>query len=112
MGKETKRSLIWHKTCGLCWYCGKALQIDTMCIEHRTPVSRGGSHEIHNLLPACRSCNSQKGNKTLEEYRAWLEWMQVGCEPFTNHQIAWLITHGIELPLRPRYYFFGETLKE
>lgn len=79
-----------------------------MCIEHITPMSRGGSHEMHNLLPACRSCNSQKRDKTLEEYRAWLEWIKVGCEPFTKYQIAWLAAHGIELPLLPRHQFFGE----
>ena len=39
-----------------------------MSIDHVVPLSRGGKHEIENLLPACRSCNSSKGAKLLEEW--------------------------------------------
>ena len=45
-----------------CFYCqteGVDLEID-----HIHPVSRGGSNHYRNLVPACKSCNSSKGNKT------------------------------------------------
>ena len=50
-----------------CAYCGNPLDED-ITIDHITPISRGGSHNINNLAPAHKVCNSSKYNKTLEEY--------------------------------------------
>ena len=48
-----------------CTYCGQiANQID-----HVIPVTKGGLHTIKNLVPCCKSCNSSKGNKTVEEWQ-------------------------------------------
>lgn len=104
----TKRQAVYQKTNGQCWYCGMEISIGTMCVEHATPKIKGGHSTLSNLLPACRRCNSQKYTKTIEEYRSWLEWMQAGCEPFTDSQAAWLASHGIELPIRPRHIFWAE----
>ena len=41
-----------------CAYCGKKLQRLTM--DHITPLSEGGSHTLHNVVPACGSCNYSK----------------------------------------------------
>lgn len=50
---------------GLCFYCGGSA--DT--IDHVIPLSRGGQDPIDNLVPACRSCNSSKGQKLVAEWR-------------------------------------------
>jgi 5-methylcytosine-specific restriction endonuclease McrA len=42
-----------------CWYCGR--RADT--VDHVQPVSRGGTNAAANLRPACRSCNSRRGNR-------------------------------------------------
>lgn len=42
-------------------------------VDHATPKSRGGSDDLSNLVAACEQCNCQKGNKTPEEYYAWLK---------------------------------------
>lgn len=55
---------------GLCAYC-KTDRGNT--IDHVLPVSRGGQHTKDNVLPACTSCNSSKGNKTVEEWLATIE---------------------------------------
>jgi len=54
---------------GKCAYRGEAgpLQVD-----HRTPLTRGGKNSIDNILPACRKCNTEKGQLTEEEFRARL----------------------------------------
>lgn len=103
-----KRDAVFGKTNGRCWYCGAAISPVSMCIEHATPKSKGGSSKLDNLLPSCRSCNSQKYTKTIEEYRTWIEWVKVGSEPFTENQVAWLASHGITLPSRPRHAFWAE----
>ena len=37
-------------------------------MDHVLPLSRGGLHEVNNLVPACRKCNFNKHDKTLEEW--------------------------------------------
>jgi 5-methylcytosine-specific restriction endonuclease McrA len=55
---------------GSCAYCGSKTMVE---IDHRTPLVRGGSNLIENILPACRRCNRRKGTMTEEEFRALLQ---------------------------------------
>lgn len=41
-----------------CAYCGRKAQRLTQ--DHITPLPKGGSHTLSNIVPACRSCNSIK----------------------------------------------------
>ena len=50
----------------LCIYCGSNKRIT---LDHVIPISRGGSHGIGNIAPACLSCNSSKSDKTIMEWR-------------------------------------------
>jgi 5-methylcytosine-specific restriction endonuclease McrA len=45
-----------------CVYCGKKTTLE---LDHVIPISKGGAHEILNAVPACRSCNGKKSNKSL-----------------------------------------------
>lgn len=56
---------------GYCAYCG--IHPDRLEADHRTPLCRGGSNTIENILPACMRCNRRKHRKTEEEFRALLE---------------------------------------
>ncbi len=49
-----------------CVYCGSTEKIE---IEHRIPLSRGGTNFPANLVPACKTCNCKKGTKTETEYK-------------------------------------------
>jgi len=49
-----------------CAYCGSKKQIT---LDHVIPISRGGTHSIGNLLPACKSCNSKKHAKFITEWK-------------------------------------------
>lgn len=49
-----------------CAYCGST--VGPFSIDHVTPVSRGGTHDFENLVVACRSCNSAKGNRPVHEF--------------------------------------------
>jgi hypothetical protein len=51
-----------------CLYCraeGVPLEL-----EHMLPLARGGSNHPLNLGLACKPCNSSKGSKTYEEWKA------------------------------------------
>lgn len=52
---------------GRCYYCDKE---GADSIDHRIPLSRGGSHWPANLVPCCRRCNSSKNVKTELEFLA------------------------------------------
>ncbi len=48
-----------------CAYCGSD---DRMEIEHVLPISKGGAHDISNIVPACQKCNSSKRVNQMEDW--------------------------------------------
>jgi 5-methylcytosine-specific restriction endonuclease McrA len=46
-----------------CQYCGAAAEN----LDHVVPRSRGGDHTWENVVAACRSCNTRKGDRTPRE---------------------------------------------
>lgn len=53
-----------------CYYCGKEVKPFTADkqIEHKIPISKGGTNNIKNLVISCKACNSGKREKTDAEY--------------------------------------------
>lgn len=47
-----------------CQYCGSPKRLT---LDHVMPRSRGGSHTWDNVVAACETCNSKKGDRTLRE---------------------------------------------
>lgn len=41
-------------------------------VEHLLPQCRGGTSDPENLVTACKSCNTAKRYRTVEEYREYL----------------------------------------
>jgi len=56
-----------------CIYCEKPIQFGKDTLEHKIPLSRGGTNLYENLAVACFRCNAQKKSKTPEEYFIWLK---------------------------------------
>jgi len=48
-----------------CAYCGESKPLTR---DHNIPLSRGGTDDIMNILPACQSCNSRKHRLTALEF--------------------------------------------
>jgi 5-methylcytosine-specific restriction endonuclease McrA len=83
-----KRAERWAVSGGRCFYCGEHVaDYHLRGLDHLIPQSRGGSHDASNLIPCCRSCNSGKKTKTLEEYRAWLRQKRYALN---EYQFVWL----------------------
>lgn len=54
-----------------CQYCGQ--RGGKLTIDHKDPVSRGGSDDRSNLCVACHRCNCRKGAKTVTEFMEYLQ---------------------------------------
>jgi 5-methylcytosine-specific restriction endonuclease McrA len=75
----------WAALCeifdGRCAYCDALAPLE---IEHMTPITRGGAHDASNIVPACKSCNSGKRDRTLCEWRGAGRWaLACACERCT-----------------------------
>jgi 5-methylcytosine-specific restriction endonuclease McrA len=60
----------------LCYYHGHNAGCDKdgeQTFDHIVPISQGGNHEVSNLVPCCRSCNSSKGIKDEQGFISWLK---------------------------------------
>jgi 5-methylcytosine-specific restriction endonuclease McrA len=66
-GYEVREYLLekWGRQCVYCDIKNVPLEI-----EHIIPKSRGGSNRISNLTLACKTCNQQKGCKSIEVFLA------------------------------------------
>jgi 5-methylcytosine-specific restriction endonuclease McrA len=69
-----------------CAYCGTG---GDMQIEHVEPISKGGAHDIGNIVPACWPCNA---SKRLNDMEAWYH-----SQPFFSE----LRLHHIRRVIRP-----------
>lgn len=63
-----------------CYLCKKPIdmqlkffnKITSEHLEHKTPLSRGGTNDYENLGIACSRCNIRKKDKTVAEYKKYL----------------------------------------
>jgi 5-methylcytosine-specific restriction endonuclease McrA len=53
-----------------CYLCELSIEFGKDVLEHKTPSAKGGTNCYNNLAIAHRSCNSNKGDKTEEEFKA------------------------------------------
>ena len=51
-----------------CYLCLKPIPFGKDHLEHKTPLSRGGTNEYNNLGIACQRCNCKKHTKTEKEF--------------------------------------------
>lgn len=64
--RQSRRAVAPRPGFGMqCHYCGSENELTR---DHVMPRSRGGTDDASNIVFACRSCNSAKGNRTPEEW--------------------------------------------
>jgi 5-methylcytosine-specific restriction endonuclease McrA len=57
---------VYAKTSGRCYYNPDHV---ATTMDHVVPISRGGPDILENVVPACKSCNSRKADRTPEEWQ-------------------------------------------
>lgn len=67
-GASAKDVLLWKRDQkNICYWCGVRCD-DEPTVDHYYPLSKGGSHELDNLVIACRKCNTRKNAKDPYEF--------------------------------------------
>jgi 5-methylcytosine-specific restriction endonuclease McrA len=56
--EDLKASYLW-----LCVYCLE--KCDDLTMDHVVALNRGGDHTVGNVVPACRTCNREKTDKSM-----------------------------------------------
>lgn len=56
---KANRLRVLHRDDHTCYYCGNTANT----ADHIVPISKGGTHEEHNLVAACHACNSGKKDR-------------------------------------------------
>lgn len=76
---EDKRMDVADRDGWRCRYCRRRLRDGdpghrkALEVDHKRPVSKGGSNRRRNLQATCKRCNREKGDKTHKQYMRWLE---------------------------------------
>jgi 5-methylcytosine-specific restriction endonuclease McrA len=78
---------------GGCAYCGATDRpLERDCV---LAISRGGRYTLDNVVPACRSCNTSKGNG---EVTTWLRRKRLDERAFLLRHLEVRATLGLHLP--------------
>ena len=48
---------------GICHHCGGTFAPNELTMDHLVPVIRGGKSTKGNLVPSCKSCNSERKHR-------------------------------------------------
>jgi 5-methylcytosine-specific restriction endonuclease McrA len=72
----------------VCYYSGVPVTLDKMHVDHKKPLTRGGTNELKNLCLTTAHMNLAKGNMTEKEFKALIElvstWEDKGKALFTR----------------------------
>jgi len=58
---------LFKRDAKLCLYCAQQFRTSDLTRDHITPISQGGRDAWTNVVTACSTCNTRKGNRLPEE---------------------------------------------
>ncbi len=65
---RTLRKAIHAREGGQCFYCLRRITPTVQCLDHVVPRAQSGRNSYRNLVSCCMECNSQKGEKSAEDF--------------------------------------------
>jgi len=87
------RRAVFARDLNRCQYCGGSAEN----LDHVVPRSRGGTHAWENVVAACRTCNTRKGDRTPPEAG-----MVLHIPPKAPRENGWLLV-GLGAPPHPSW---------
>ena len=97
MSYKPSRSMIYKRDNNTCQYCGATTKLT---IDHVIPRCRGGEDTWENLVVACSTCNTKKGNTLLEQTG-----MKLSRKPRAPHNKLQFTLNNSEIPEWQEYNF-------
>ncbi|MET0152194.1 MAG: HNH endonuclease [Candidatus Binatia bacterium] len=63
--RELRRTQWWkrRRASGICHYCGGRFAPQALTMDHVVPLVRGGRSTRGNVVPACKTCNTDKKHR-------------------------------------------------
>lgn len=73
--RELRNSQWWkrRRSTGICHYCGKNFPPKELTMDHVVPIARGGRSTKGNLVPCCKTCNTEKKQMLPTEWEAFMK---------------------------------------
>lgn len=66
--KQILRRSLHEREGGHCFYCMRRTGQRNWCLDHVVPQARSGGNSYRNLVSCCVECNSEKGERSAEEF--------------------------------------------
>ncbi|MHA1302115.1 MAG: HNH endonuclease [Candidatus Heimdallarchaeaceae archaeon] len=60
--KRKLKQKLYKKSRGICGICGQGVGFNQATLDHKVPLSKGGTWSLKNLQVAHRKCNEHKGD--------------------------------------------------
>jgi hypothetical protein len=89
LAKKRYRQAIYEAWDYRCGYCGDS----ATSLDHIVPKFKSGSSNRHNLLPACKRCNS---NKASTHVQTWFEQQEFFTQAKMDRIKAWMSQEAID----------------
>ena len=73
--RQLRESQWWKRRCakGVCHYCGQKTPPAQLTMDHIVPIARGGKSTKGNVVPACKTCNTQKKQLLPMEWKSYCD---------------------------------------
>ena len=91
---DYEKKTIYANGNGRCGICGKPINYSAKTVDHKIPLSKGGTNGFDNLQPACLTCNLLKGSLTMPEL---------------INQVNGILRHNTHLKIK--YFFTKEAIR-
>lgn len=64
--RKLKESRWWKEkvSFGLCYYCEGKFEPQTLTMDHKIPIARGGVSSKNNIVACCKDCNTKKQSQS------------------------------------------------
>ena len=70
---DYEKKTIYAKANGKCAICGRPVKFKEMTVDHRVPLTKGGTNDLENLQLAHLSCNRAKADMLSDEFACLAE---------------------------------------
>ena len=54
---------------GFCHYCNQKFPAKELTMDHVVPIAKGGKSTKSNVVPCCKTCNTEKKSRLLTEWQ-------------------------------------------